>query len=345
MGGAEVFTHELSKGLTKAGHNITLFTSSFSGSKSEEESDGIQIVRRGGKLSVYQQAKRQYEKQFSKEHFDVLVDEINTMPFFAPQFARKGEKVVALIHQLAREYWFYETHFPINYLGYHFFENHWLKKYVNTITLTVSESTKQDLQGLGFKKIHVLPEGLNFEPLNDIPQKNLRPTIVFSGRLKRAKRPDHLMKAFDQVKKKNPEAELWIIGDGIFRKELEKKGIDGVTFFGSLDNAQRRELIGNAWVLVNPSVREGFGLNIIEANALGTPCVAYDVPGLRDSVKNRQTGLLAKAGSIEDLTEKIGVVLENEGLRSDLGKRALDYSGSFKWEKCAERFLNVVSNI
>ena len=98
-------------------------------------------------------------------------------------------------------------------------------------------------------------------------------------------------------------------------------------------------------MLVNPSVREGFGLNIIEANALGTPCVAYDVPGLRDSVKNRQTGLLAKAGSIEDLAEKIGAVLENEGLRSDLGKRALDYSGSFKWEKCAERFLNVVSSI
>ncbi len=343
MGGAEVFTHELAKGLTKAGHNITLFTSSFPGSKNEEESDGIQIIRRGGKLTVYQQAKRQYEKQFSKEHFDIIVDEINTLPFFAPQFARNGEKVIALIHQLAREYWFYETHFPINYLGYHF-ETHWLKKYVNTTTFTVSESTKQDLQQLGFKQIHVLPEGLNFEPLNDIPQKNPHPTIVFSGRLKRAKRPDHLIKAFVEVKKKRPEAELWIIGDGIFRKELEKEGVDGVTFFGSLDNAQRRELIGNAWVLVNPSVREGFGLNIIEANALGTPCVAYDVPGLRDSVKNRQTGLLAKAGSVEDLAEKIGSVLEDEALRSDLGKRALDYSGSFNWANCAERFLNVISN-
>jgi glycosyltransferase involved in cell wall biosynthesis len=345
MGGAEVFTHELAKGLTKAGHNVTLFTSSFPNSKSDEESDGIRIVRRGGKFSVYQRAKKQYEKQFSKERYDIIVDEINTMPFFVPQFARNGEKVIALIHQLAREYWFYETPFPISYLGYYFLENRWLKKYVNTTTLTVSESTKQDLQQLGFKQIHLLPEGLNFEPLTIIPKKNTVPTIVFSGRLKHAKQPDHLIKAFVGIKKKCPRAELWIVGDGALRKILERKAVDGVTFFGVLDNGQRRELIANAWVLVNPSVREGFGLNIIEANALGTPCVAYDVPGLRDSVKNLQTGLLAKAGSIDDLSEKILAVLGNEELRFDLGKRALDYSGIFNWKNCSERFLSIISSL
>lgn len=340
MGGAEVFTHELAKGLTKSGHNVTLFTSSFPNSKSDEESDGIRIVRRGGKFSVYHKAKQQYEKQFAKENYDIIVDEINTMPFFAPQFARNGERVIALIHQLAREYWFYETPFPVSYLGYHFLENRWLKKYVNTTTFTVSESTKQDLQQLGFKQIHLLPEGLNFEPLNDIPQKTLQPTIVFSGRLKRAKRPDHLIKAFVSIKQKYPQAELWLIGDGILRKELQIKAVDGVTFFGALDNEQRRELIGNAWVLVNPSVREGFGLNIIEANALGTPCVAYDVPGLRDSVIDKKTGLLAQAGCIEDLAEKIFLVLSNGYLRRSLGEAGLGYSRLFNWKNCVEYFLN-----
>ncbi len=341
MGGAEVFTHELAKGLTKAGHNVTLFTSSFPNSKSNEESDGIRIVRRGGKFSVYRKAKQQYEKQFAKEHYDIIVDEINTMPFFTPQFARNGERVIALIHQLAREYWFYETPFPISYLGYHFLENRWLKKYVNTTTLTVSESTKQDLQQLGFKQIYLLPEGLNFEPLTNVPEKNKVPTIVFSGRLKHAKRPEHLIKAFAGIKQECPQAELWIIGDGILRKELQRKAVDGVTFFGVLDNDQRRELIGNAWVLVNPSVREGFGLNIIEANALGTPCVAYDVPGLRDSVIDKKTGLLAQAGCIEDLAEKIYVVLSNEHLRMSLGEAALSYSGLFNWKNCVEHFLEV----
>jgi glycosyltransferase involved in cell wall biosynthesis len=341
MGGAEVFTHEVAKGLTTAGHHVTLFTSTFPSCEHEEVIDGIRIVRRGGKIAVYQQAKRQYNKYFSKEHYDIIVDEINTVPFFAPQFVKNGEKVIALIHQLAREYWFYETHFPINYLGYHFFEKRWLKKYRDTTTLTVSESTKEDLQQLGLKKIHVIPEGLNFKPIEKTPEKSQFPTIVFSGRLKRAKRPDHLIKAFAAIKQRNPKAELWIIGDGIFRADLEKIGVNGVKFLGAVDNAQRRELIKKAWVLVNPSVREGFGLNIIEANALGTPCVAYDVPGLRDSVKNQETGLLAKAGSVEDLTTKINDVLEDESLREELSKAALIYSRSFSWENCTEHFLNV----
>ena len=342
MGGAEVFTYENAKRWVKAGHEVTLFTSEFPNCKREEVVDGVRIVRAGGKYSVYWRAKRYYRKYFSKEGYDVVVDEINTRPFLTPKFVDNGEKIVALIHQLAREYWFYETPFPISYVGYYFLEKRWLRNYVDVPTVTVSESTRQDLLDLGFKEVFVVSEGLNFKPLSEVPEKESYPVVAYVGRLKRAKRPDHAIKAFKIVKEKVPKAELWIIGHGYFRRDLERIATDGVRFIGGLSDGERRELVKRAWVLVNPSVREGFGLNIIEANALGTPCIAYDVAGLRDAVKNDETGLLAEGGSVEDLANKIIMVLKDDALRERLSRKALNYSRRFNWDRTAEAFLKVI---
>jgi glycosyltransferase involved in cell wall biosynthesis len=342
MGGAEVFTYEVAKRLTASGHEVTLFTSRYSDCKKEETVDDVKIVRVGGKFSIYRQAKRFYAERFRHDSFDLIIDEINTVPFFAPNFVKNGEKVLALIHQLAREYWFYETPFPVNYLGYHFLENKWLRHYVKIPTITVSESTRLDLVNLGFRNISVVPEGLNFLPLKTLPEKESMPIVVFSGRLTRAKRPDHAIKAFRIVKAAIPNAELWIVGDGPYKSELEKMAGEGVTFFGSLDSFRRRELLKRSWVLVNPGVREGWGLNIVEANALGTPAVAYDVHGLRDAIKDNKTGLLAKNGCIDDLAEKIINLLKNKRLLENLGSEALDYSRDFSWDKTAAEFISVV---
>jgi glycosyltransferase involved in cell wall biosynthesis len=343
MGGAEVFTYEVAKRWVRDGHEVTWFTSEYPDSKKEEVVDGIRIVRAGGKYSVYRKAKQYYKKRFSKEKFDVVIDEINTKPFFAPKFVDKGEHVVALIHQLAREYWFCETFFPLNYLGYHFFEERWLSNYLDVPVVAVSDSTKQDLLALGLKNIHVVTQGLNFKPLLKLPEKEGYPVIAFSGRLKRAKRPDHAIKAFKIVKDKLADAELWIIGDGPFKRDLKKMAFEGVKFFGKLFNEERRALLKRCWVLVNPSIREGWGLNVIEANALGTPCVGYDVAGLRDSIKDGETGLLAKNGDVKMLSEMLFGVLSDDALRNSLSRNGLEYSQNFSWDKTAEEFMKVVS--
>ncbi|MEM2930415.1 MAG: glycosyltransferase family 4 protein [Thermoproteota archaeon] len=342
MGGAEVFTREVAKRFVSAGHEVTLFTSEFPGCRNEEVVDGVRIVRAGGKYSVYWRAKTYYRNLFSKEGYDIIIDEINTKPFLTPKFVDKGEKVIALIHQLAREYWFYETPFPVSYVGYYFLENRWLRNYVNVPTITVSESTRKDLLELGFKRVYMVPEGLNFTPLNSVPDKEDHPVIVYAGRLKKAKRPDHAVKAFKILRKKIPRAELWIVGEGYFRKDLEKMAIEGVKFFSTSSNEERRKLIRRAWVLVNPSIREGWGLNVVEANALGTPCVAYNVAGLRDSIRNSETGLLAENGKVEDLAEKLIVFLEDAGLRRKLSMNALEYAKQFSWDKTAEEFMKVL---
>ena len=339
-GGAEVFTHEIAKRLIKKGHQVTLFARSYRGAKSRETIDGLRIVRAGGKYSVYRLAKQYYKKKFRGE-VDLVIDEINTKPFMTIKFVK--EPVIALIHQLASEYWFYETPFPISYIGYYILEKRWLRNYVNVPTVTVSDSTRQDLLNLGFKDVIVVPEGLNFTTLDEVPEKESYPVIAYVGRLKRAKRPDHAIKAFKIAQEKIPDSELWIIGDGYFGKHLKQIAVDGVKFYGNLSNMERRELMQRAWVLVNPSVREGFGLNVVEANALGTPCIAYDVAGLRDSIKDDETGLIARAGTIEGLADKIIMVIKDDTMRERLSRNALQYSRRFSWDETFEAVFKVIT--
>jgi len=183
-GGAEVFTHEIAKRFVKRDNEVTLFTSEFDDCEKEEFVDGVRVVRAGRRFSVYSEAKNYYREHLSKEGFDVIIDEVNTKPFLTPKFVSNGEKIIALVHQMAREYWFYETPFPLNLVGYYFLEGRWLKKYVDLPTITVSESTRKDLVDLGFKNVFVVSEGIGFEPFREIPGKEDVPTVVYLGRLK-----------------------------------------------------------------------------------------------------------------------------------------------------------------
>ena len=192
-GGAEIFTHEVARRLVKRNHTITLFASRFQGSSSVESIDGVQIIRKGGKYSVYKEAEK-YIRQ-NEEYYDLIIDEINTRPFMTIKYVRKVP-LVALVHQLAREFWFYETPFPINYIGFYFLEKKWLKQYKKVRTITVSESTKEDLRRMQFEDVHIVPQGLSVCPLDKIANKEGDPTLVFMSRLKRAKLPDHAIKAF-----------------------------------------------------------------------------------------------------------------------------------------------------
>ena len=268
------------------------------------------------------------------------IDEIHTRPFMTPKYVK--EPILALIHAVAKEEWFYETPFPISFLGCHILVPYWLKHYVEIPTATVSESTKRDLEELGFKEIYVVPEGLSVEPVKEMPRKNENPLIVFLSRLKRYKRPDHAIKAFKLVKREIPNAELWIVGDGDLKRKLEKTAFEGVKVLGRVPHEQKIEILKRAWVLVHPAVREGWGLNVIEANALGTPVVAYNVPGLRDSVRHMETGILVEDGDIEKMAKAIITLIEDNELRERLSKNAIEWAKRFSWDKTAEAFERIL---
>ena len=346
-GGAEVFTHEIFKRIAKKGNEVTLFTSEFPNCEKEEIIDGIKIIRAGGRYwrySVYWKAKEYYKKYFSKEGFDIIVDECNTRPFLIRKYVNSGEKIILLIHQLAREYWFYETSFPINLIGYYYLEKKWLRNYLNIPTITVSDSTKQDLFDLGFKIVDIVYNGINVKPLNNPPLKNKNPSILFVGRMIKAKKPQEVLKAFEIVNENINDSELWIVGDGYLRKKLEKKAHNKVKIFGYVDEKRKNELMKKAWVIAVPGVREGWGQVVTDASALGTPVIGYNVHGLRDSIKNEFNGLLIKS-DYKVLAKTLIKVLEDKKLREKLSKNALQYAKKFSWDKSAEKFEIMLKNV
>jgi glycosyltransferase involved in cell wall biosynthesis len=348
-GGAEVFTHEVCKRLVKqnAVDSVTLFSASYEGALPEETLDGVGIARRGNKYSVYSEAKKFYNR--NKDYFDIVVDEINTKPFNTPSFVH-DKPIVALLHQLAREFWFYETYFPINLIGYLFLENYWLRKYRDVPTITVSKSTHDDLEQLGFRHVTIVPEGIAFEPLSMFPEKEIKPTVLFVGRLKKAKKPDDALRAFKIIKDEMPNAKLWIVGDGYMSEKL--KAMAGgmfsepsdVTFFGKQSTTKKLELMSRAHVLLVPGVREGWGLVVTEASAMGTPAVAYDVPGLRDSVIDGVTGKLVQAGDYVAMAIEAVDLLNNHIKRKTFAKNGLKSATQFNWDKTSTSIARILQD-
>ena len=341
-GGAEVITHEVMERLAKRGHQMTLFTASFKGCQLNENINGVDIIREGNKYTVYKKAEN-YLKAY-KHNYDLIFDEINTRPFFAPKFARQ-KQVIAVIHQLAREFWFYEMKFPLNYIGYYYLEKKWLSNYKNTMTVALSNSTKTDLEELGFKRVSIVQPGLSIAPLSNVKEKEATPTLVFMGRLKKAKLPDHALKAFSIIKAEIADAKMWIIGDGYFRKKLESIERKDVTFFGKIPNEKKYDLLSRAHIILVPAVREGWGLIITEANAMGTPAIGYDVHGLRDSIRNGETGITVTEKTPTAMAKQAILLLRDSDRLYNYSKNALEFSRQFNWDTTTNLYENIINDI
>jgi glycosyltransferase involved in cell wall biosynthesis len=252
---------------------------------------------------------------------------------------------LALFHQLIHEEWFYETPFPLNYICYYYLERKWLSSYRDIPTATVSVSSRQNLKEYGFKRVHVVPMGLSVKPLEKVEEKESTPTLVFIGRLKRHKLADHALRAFALIKEKLPDSKMWVIGDGPMRKELEKMNLADVVFYGHVKNELKYSLLRKAHVVLMPSVREGWGLVVTESNAMGTPVVAYSVPGLRDSVIDGKTGILVKDNSPKNLASSSVALLTNRDLLRKYSNDALAFSTQFSWDKTASAFDRLIREL
>lgn len=337
-GGAEVYTHEVLRRFAAWGHDVSLLTSQFPSGAAEETLDGVHIFRAGDRFSVYRKVREAYEAHFGSPP-SVLIDEINTRPFHTPRYAAPQTRLFALIHQLAREFWSYETPFPVNLVGRYWLEDRWLREYIAVPTACLSESTRRDLVSLGFHDVTVVPCGMSRRPLDLLPMKESTPTLVYINRLQRAKLPDHALLAFAEVRRQLPQAQLWVIGDGYLRGRLERDAGAGVRFWGHVSETQKTELLTRAHLLLYPAVREGWGISILEANAVGTPALGYDVPGLRDSIRDGETGALVQAGDATALGAKSVEILRDEAMREAMAKRGLAWASQFSWDRTARELL------
>lgn len=280
-GGAEVYTEQVARHWVRAGHEVTLFCASVAGRPADELVEGVRVARRGGRFGVYRAARRWYAEH-GRGRFDVVIDEVNTRPFLTPRWLT-DTPVVALIHQVCKEIWSYEMPWPVSMIGRYWLEPRWLRLYRDVPTLTVSQSSLESLQEYGLRNLTIVPEGVGDLVRPDVAKEE-QPTVLFVGRLAGNKRPGDALEAFRLLGETLPEAKMWFVGEGPERARLEARAVPGVTFFGRVSGDRKHELMARAHVLVVTSVREGWGLVVDEAASMGTPTVAYDVPGLRDAV-------------------------------------------------------------
>lgn len=348
-GGAEKYIHEIGRRLAK-NHDITLFTSRYPGSVEKEVIDGVEVIRKGGKFSIYIYAAIEYMKSLKEREYDVIIESINGVPFFTPVYSRKP--VVSIIHHIVGWSIFKnELIFPLSVVGY-LSERSIPIIYRNCRFIAVSNSTKKEIISFGIKEgnITVIPNGINLNH-HDRPlhiKKSDTPEIVYFGRIKNYKRIDHIIKAFKIVKHAVHNANLVIAGKGDYSylKSLVKKLNleDSVTLLGEISEEVKLKILSSAWIYVIASEKEGWGITVIEANACGTPAIAYNVPGLRDSIKHGYNGLLVKNRDIKALANSIIMVLTDDKLRKDLSKNAIEWAKRFSWDKSAEKFERIVSS-
>jgi glycosyltransferase involved in cell wall biosynthesis len=344
-GGAEVFLHEVGRRWIQQGHTVTWFCARFPGQQPQIVLDGIEIIRQGGVYSVYLQSVRWYLTQFSR-HYDVILDSANGIPFFTPLFSRMPK--VIMVHHVHREVFFYELPPVMARMG-HFIEAVGMPLiYHRDHYLTVSESSRNSLMDLGVpqERISVVYNGVDHS-LYSPGIKSSKPLIAYVGRLRNYKSIHVLIQAMPELLDTIPDLNLVIAGSGEalagLQRLAEKTGVSQqVTFLGHVSQAEKVYLLQEAHVVVNPSLKEGWGISVIEANSCGTPVVGSNVCGLCDSILDGQTGLLFLYGDSHALAGCLKALLLDGRKQRQLSEAAQEWSRCFDWDRTAADCMEVL---
>jgi glycosyltransferase involved in cell wall biosynthesis len=347
-GGAETHLHEIFGRLADRGHEVTLLCSGFPGAPAREVLDGMEVHRIGSRMTFGLRVPGYARSSPDLQRADVVVEDLNKVPVFMPLWTRAP--VVLLVHHLFGRTAFQEVPFPLA-LATWLLERPLPLVFRNAPVMTVSESTAQDLRrrGMSWQEGAVVHNGVNLEALSPNPEEGEYddPTLLYLGRLKRYKRVDLLLEAVARLRQEGTRARLLIAGKGDHERKLrrlhERLALgNSVRFLGYVSEAEKIRLLRRSWVHVLTSPKEGWGISVLEAAACGTPTVASDSPGLRDSVRGGETGLLVPHGDLRALTKAIGALLGNAPLRRAMGAAARTFSERFTWDRAArttESFL------
>ncbi|MFN2566886.1 MAG: glycosyltransferase family 4 protein [Gemmatimonadaceae bacterium] len=337
-GGAEIHLHEIFGRLAARGHEVTLFCGGWPGSPQRAALDGL-VVHRVGTRHTFPFHARRYYAQNLAARFDVLVEDINKVPLYTPLW--HAPRMVALVPHLFGATAFHELPVPVAAAV-------WLAErplgriYRGVPFQAISESTREDLVGRGIPRpsIEVIYPGIDAEAYTPDPAaRSPVPLFAYLGRLKRYKGVHFVIQAFARLG--HPSAVLEIAGAGDYRPALERLASsldlhDRVRFLGRVPEAEKLALLRRAWGLVLASPKEGWGITNLEAAASGTPVVASDSPGIRESVRNGETGFLVAHGDVAAMAGAMRTLAESSALVRRLGERARRFAEGFTWDRAAD---------
>jgi glycosyltransferase involved in cell wall biosynthesis len=351
-GGAEIYFQEIFSRLAQRGHKVTLLAERFAGSEPDEYIEGIRTIRMGGKNTFNFAVARSINRLAESLGTDVVIDDLNKIPFYSPWHVRKP--VLAILMHLFRGSIFHETLPPLAAYV-------WLAEsiipwaYKNCRFAVLSESSKADTVRVGIpaRNVTVIPPGTDFtrfSPARDMTESPLNPgppVVLHVGRVKKYKSVDHLLRASRLLLDRGLSHKVAVVGTGDDLPRLRKLAVrlnlgDAVEFTGFISEDEKLDWYRRAAVLSENSVKEGWGLIVMEANGCGTPVVVADSPGLRDSSKDGVNGLVYPYGDVRALADRLELILKDDALRRQLGTQAVEWAHQWTWDAAADQMERVI---
>ncbi|MEY9998036.1 glycosyltransferase involved in cell wall biosynthesis [Streptomyces sp. V4I8] len=324
-GGSELLVDRLAQGLTASGHEVTLLCGGPAAHRD------YRVVSAGGDLTHFLRARRAFARQIGD--CDLLVEVCNGMPYLAPLW--HDGPTLCLVNHVHSDLWQLRYPGPLAPLGRRL--EHWALAgaHRRNLTVAMSGSTATALHAIGVDpdRIRIVHSGVE-EPGPLLP-KSPQPLFVAVGRLVEYKRIDLLLRLWNLVRPVTG-GRLVIIGDGPERTRLQAMAGDGVVFTGRVSEQTKHRLLCQAWLLLHPSLVEGWGLVITEAAARHTPAIGFDIPGLRDSITHQITGHLADGES--SFAAAWCTLTLNHHHRTTLGHTAAQHATRYRWHRTVRHF-------
>ncbi|HEX7939386.1 MAG TPA: glycosyltransferase family 4 protein [Gemmatimonadaceae bacterium] len=339
-GGAEIHLHEIFGRLARRGHAVTLLCGGWKGCAPRATIDGIEVHRVGTRQTFALRVVGYYRRVLSREPFDLLVEDINKVPLYSPVWS--AHRVAALVPHLFGSTAFQALPAPLAACV-------WLAErplsaiYHKVAFEAISESTRDDLveRGIGRDRIEVIYPGIDSAGHTpDGAVRSPRPLFAYLGRLKKYKGVQHVIRGFAAMQ--NKDAVLEIAGAGDYRPALEAlvASLDlasRVRFLGRIGEPEKLALLRRAWGLVFASPKEGWGITNLEAAACATPVIASNSPGIRESIRDGETGYLVPHADAVAMATAMDRLASSRDLVETLGRDARKFAETFTWERAAEQ--------
>jgi glycosyltransferase involved in cell wall biosynthesis len=341
-GGAELHLQEIFSRIVSRGHSVDLLCSSWKGAPRRTNMDGIDVHRVGTRHSYPFLARGYYTDHLARNDYDVVIEDLNKVPLYTPLWGVRN--LVALVHHLFGATAFREAPPPLAAAV-------WLSErplgllYRKVPFEAVSVSTAEDLvdRGIPRSSIRVIYNGVDSSRLTpDSAERSEAPLFVYLGRLKKYKRVDIVIQAFAGLSV--PNATLEIAGTGDYRAPLEglvkSLGLsDKVKFLGFIPEEDKVHLLRRAWASTLASPKEGWGISNLEAAACGTPVIAANSPGIRESVVDGETGFLVAPNDADAMTAAMRGLVQSPDLVDTLGRAGRRFAETFTWDRAANETL------
>jgi glycosyltransferase involved in cell wall biosynthesis len=341
-GGAELHLHEVFSRIVARGHRVDLLCSSWGEEPQRVHLDGVDVHRVGTRHTYPFLARRYYREKLAGNDYDVVIEDLNKVPLYTPRWGARN--LVTLVHHLFGRTVFREASAPVAAAV-------WLSErplaplYRGVPFQAVSKSTADDLVARGIPRdsIRVIYNGVDSVRLTpNSAERSESPLFVYLGRLKKYKRVDVVIRAFAGLNV--PDATLEIAGTGDYRARLEglvkSLGLsDRVKFLGFIPEEAKLHLLRRAWASTLASPKEGWGISNLEAAACGTPVIAANSPGIRESVIDGETGFLVPQADPHAMTAAMRGIVQSPDLVNVLGVAARRFAETFTWDRAATETL------